>query len=291
MMVSALSSSIFVFLFGLSIGSFLNSVIWRLQTEEGLLRERSYCPHCRHQLAAKDLIPLLSYILLKGRCRYCRGSISPQYPLVELSTAILFVASFWYISFPVFPMAAFLQSPALFLIRLTAYFYYFFLISLFIIIFVYDLKHYIIPDKIIFIAIGLALFYRFFEIFNVRWQKEFGLWDLGPGSVHLLSNPLLAGVGAALFFGAIFAFSRGKWMGFGDVKLSFLLGFALGFPNVVVALFMAFLLGAIIGVWLVLLKRKAMKSEVPFGPFLITGTLIALFFGQQILSWYFNLFW
>ncbi|KKU86521.1 MAG: Type 4 prepilin-like protein leader peptide-processing enzyme [Parcubacteria group bacterium GW2011_GWA2_47_9] len=291
-MVPDLFFSPFIFLLGLAIGSFLNAVIHRLQTEEKLFPGRSHCPHCRHKLAAKDLIPLISYLLLKGRCRYCKKPISLQYPLVELATGLLFVAVLQYTApLFIFNPAVIFQSPLVFFVGTGTFLYYLLLISFLTVIFVYDLKHHIIPDKIIYPAIVLAALFRLFQSATIKWHQDFDLWDMGSGAAHFLTNPFFAGLGAALFFYAIFAFSRGKWMGFGDVKLALLMGLVLGFPLVLVALFTAFLTGAAMGLGLVLLKQKNMKSEVPFGPFLVAGTFIALFWGQQIIDWYWHLLW
>jgi len=143
-----------------------------------------------------------------------------------------------------------------------------------IVIFVYDLKHYLIPDNVLFPAIIITFMYRLFSgVFIGNWELEIG---------HFL----LAALIASGFFLSIFLISRGKWMGFGDVKLAILLGLVLGFPNILVALFLSFFFGAIIGIILMSLKKKGLKSEVPFGPFLIAGTIIALFWGSQIVSWY-----
>lgn len=248
-------SNIIVFIFGLFIGSFLNCVIYRIESKKSFLKGRSFCPHCKHTLSWLDLIPVFSYLFLGGKCRYCKKKISVQYPLVELLTATLFVAILNY-------ELGIMNYEFLFLI----------LNSLFLIlIFVYDLKHFIIPDRILFPAILVALGYIF--IFNYE----------------LLSNHILSAIAASGFFGAIVLVSRGKWMGMGDVKLAILIGLLLGFPKVLVSLFFAFLIGAIIGVGLIFLKKKTLKSEVPFGPFLILGIYIALFFGDQIIKWYLNI--
>lgn len=150
--------------------------------------------------------------------------------------------------------------------------------SLLIIVFVYDLKHFIIPDKVVFPAIFIVLGFRAWDLI--------GHWSLGFG----ILNYLLTGVGAGIFFLAIVIISKGRWMGIGDIKLAFLMGLLLGFPYILVALFFSFLMGAIIGIGLILAKRKTMKSEVPFGPFLVVGTFIALFLGEIIINWYWNLF-
>lgn len=245
---------IFIFLFGLVTGSFLNCVIYRIEVGEGFLRGRSYCPRCKHQLGFLDLVPVLSFLWLKGRCRYCQGKISWQYPLVELATGLLFVLNF-------------LRSDLLG--RSDLLIFGFAIIPFLVVIFVYDLKHYIIPDKVIYPAIGTALVY-----------------DLLKSDIRGISDFLIPAFGAAGFFLAIVLISRGKWMGVGDIKLAFLMGLILGYPNILVALFLAFLIGAIIGVGLIILGKKTIKSEVPFGPFLVISTMIALFWGKEIINWY-----
>jgi prepilin signal peptidase PulO-like enzyme (type II secretory pathway) len=247
--------NLFIFLFGLVIGSFLNCVIYRLEVKKGFLGGRSYCPDCKHILSWQDLIPVFSFLILKGKCRHCDKKISIQYPLIELGTGLLFLLVFWHFG-------------------LELIFGFWILISIFlIIIFVYDLKHYIIPDKIIYPAIIIAMIFRLFT--------GYGLLVTG----YLLSAFIAAG-----FFLLIVLISRGKWMGVGDIKLAFLIGLLLGYPNTLLALFLAFLIGAIIGVGLIGLKKKTIKSELPFGPFLILGIYLALFFGEKIINWYFNLF-
>jgi leader peptidase (prepilin peptidase)/N-methyltransferase len=227
-----------IFVFGLIVGSFLNCIIYRLEKGESFLKGRSYCPKCKHRLAWQDLVPVLSFLFLLGKCRYCKKSISFQYPLVELATAILFVL-----------------SPD---IRFTI------IVPFLIIIFVYDLKHYLIPDKIVYLAIGLALILGF--------------------------NQVIPACGAALFFLLIVLATRGRGMGIGDIKLAFLMGLLLGWPNILVALSFAFFAGATIGLALIFAKKKSLKSAVPFGPFLIAGTFIALFFGGKIINWYLNFY-
>ena len=159
--------------------------------------------------------------------------------------------------------------------------YYWTIASFLIIIFVYDLKHYLIPDRIIYPAIVIAL------IFNFLPHQIFGG---GFNQFPTFKNLIFSAFGAAAFFLLIVLVSRGKWMGIGDIKLAFLMGLILGFPNILVALFLAFFLGAIIGLGLIFFGRKTFKSEIPFGPFLITGTFIGLFCGGQIINWYLKFF-
>ncbi len=242
---------IFIFIFGVCIGSFLNCVIYRLEQKKSL-NGRSFCPHCKHALSWKDLFPVFSFLFLKGKCRYCKNKISIQYPLVELATGILFILFF---------------NPQNILYSI----FYLIIICFLIVLFIYDLKHYIIPDKVLFPAIAIALIY---DLFNF----------------HLILNNFLAAIIASAFFLIIFLISKGKWMGFGDVKLAILMGLLLGLPNVFTALFLAFFFGAIIGVILMVFEGKNLKSEIPFGPFLIAGTFVAMLYGNQIIQWYLNLF-
>jgi len=262
-------------LFGLVMGSFLNCIIYRLQTGESFLKGRSFCPHCRHALSWQDLIPVFSFLILKGKCRYCQKPISWQYPLVELATGIIFLLIVWNLEFGI--CLEFGIWNLLFYLLISCFL---------IIIFVYDLKHYIIPDAVIYPAIAIAFLYQLFRMLNfVNWNL-FGIWNVESGILRPISSAFLA----SLFFLAIVFLSQGKWMGLGDVKLAFLMGLFLGFPNILVALFLAFFIGAIIGIGLIISGKRTLKSEVPFGPFLITGTFIALFWGSQITNWYLSLF-
>jgi len=247
-----------IFIFGLIVGSFLNSVIYRLETKESFLKGRSFCPHCKQILSWKDLIPIFSFLILKGKCRYCQNKISFQYPLVELSSVILFVSIFY-----LFHTHTFVDL------------IFYWLISCFLlVIFVYDLKHYLIEDKVIYSGIFLTLFYQLFKIWN------FGNWNL-----FLIWN-LALGILPSLFFLIIILISKEKWMGFGDFKLSILMGLILGWPKILVALFFSFLSGAIVGSILIFLKIKKMKSQIPFAPFLVSGTFFSIFFGEKIIDWY-----
>ena len=256
-----------IFLFGLTVGSFLNCIIFRLETNQSFLIGRSFCPNCKHILGWQDLTPIFSFLILKGKCRYCQKPISWQYPLVEISTAVLFVAVF---------------NPQNFLLSA----FYFLLSSLLIIIFVYDLKHYIIPDTIIYPAIIITFFYKLFRFLEFENWNLFGIWNLEFG----ILKPILSAVLASGFFLIIVLVSRGKWMGIGDIKLAAFMGLFLGFPNILFALFSSFFIGAIIGIGLIISGKKTLKSEIPFGPFLVTGTFLSLFFGEKIINCYLSLF-
>jgi len=256
--------NIFVFIFGLCIGSFLNAVIYRLNQKK-TLKGRSICPVCKHQLEWRDLVPVFSFLVLGRKCRYCKEKISWQYPLVEIVTAVIFLIIF-NINLQSFILSTSSFGGFLYLAFL------FYIASVFVIILFYDLNYYIIPDKILFPAIIITALYRLSGLIN---------WDL----LSILSYVFAVIIGAG-FFLTIFLFSKGRWMGFGDVKLAVLMGLLLGFPNILAALFMAFLSGAVVGSVLLILKKKGLKSEIPFGPFLVLGTFIALFWGDTIINWY-----
>ena len=242
------------------IGSFLNCVIWRLYKEESFLIGKSYCPHCHHSLGFWDLFPVLSFVFLKGRCRYCQKNISFQYPLVELATAIIF--SFIYLHLGIISLS---------------FIFWLIIISFLIIIFVFDLKYFIIPDEVIYPAIFLSIIWLLYSFF------------IGIATSHEIILTIISALGASLFFFLIWFFSKGMAMGFGDVKLALLIGLLLGFPNTIVGLFLGFLLGAIIGSIMVFLKKKGFSSEVPFAPFIIAGAIISFFFGNSIVNWYLSL--
>ncbi len=262
---------IFYFFIGLAVGSFLNSVIYRLDLP-ARASARSYCPYCKKTLSWFELIPLMSFILQKGKCRHCRKPISLQYPLVELATGILFVLCGWYFFGP--------GPTSLGLVISTVF--WLFVVSCLIIIFVYDLKHYIIPNQIVYSGIIIAFLYQLqFSIFNFQFSVNFQF----P-----IFNYLLAGLIAGGFFFAIILISRGRWMGMGDVKLAVFMGLILGWPNILVALFGSFLIGAFVSVILIIFKKKTLKSEIPFGPFLAGATLIVIFWGNILINWYLNLF-
>lgn len=243
--------SLLIFIFGLILGSFLNCLLWRMHKGESFVYGRSYCPSCRHDLSFWDLFPLLSFLFLKGKCRYCKSKISYQYPLVELAVGALFL--FVYIQTGI----------------TIEMFFLWIIMFLFVAIFVYDLRYYIIPDS--FILIGI--------ITSFLWII-FSSWDI---------SYLLSAIGASLFFFLIWFFSKGLAMGFGDVKLAFFLGLVLGYPNIITGVFLGFLFGAVIGTIMMLLQKKKLKSEIPFAPFLIAGSFVALFWGYDIMELYLSL--
>ena len=253
---------IFVFLFGLIFGSFLNCLIWRLHKNESMMG-RSCCPKCKKQIAWYDNIPLLSFIILKGKCRYCKKFISWQYPIVELITGLLFVVAFIN-NFQIISNFQFLNiSPNLLLFTLRDWF----LICVMIIIFIYDLRWYLILDIVSLPACLIVFLFNLFLGFS--WQ-----------------NLLIAGIIGCSFFLSQFIISKGKWIGGGDIRLGLLMGLALGWPNVLVAILIGYFIGSFVGVGLIVFGKKKWSSQVPLGVFLSTATVITLFWGEVIAQWY-----
>lgn len=263
---------------GLAVGSFINALVWRIheqskvksqkpkagklsarQNEYSILTGRSMCPHCKHALAPSDLIPLLSWLLLRGKCRYCNKPISWQYPLVELMTAFLFVGSF-----VVWPHAFGSEGVLLFgswLLLLTG------LIALA----VYDIRWMLLPNRLVY---PLIIFWA--TVVMLR-AIVFG------GGAGMIIGVLLGVLACGGLFWLLFQLSNGTWIGGGDVKLGFLLGMVAGgaMPGIMVV-FLASLLGTVWTLPLLLNKKIGIKAQVPFGPFLITATIIVYLFGMQL---------
>jgi len=233
---------------GAILGSFLNALLFRYNTGKSALRGRSQCIQCGHTLATLDLVPVFSYLYLRGKCRYCRSRLSPQYPLVEAAAAALAVLV--YLNHP---------NPLQFALNLCIW-----LTLLFIV--VYDLRHKIIPwsasGLLIVLALSLQLSASGFFTLSSNLQ-----------ALTLLAGPLLAA--PLLLFSLV---SGGRWMGWGDGPLELGLGWLLGLTLGLTALILAFWTGAVVGILLVLFsKRVTIKGEVPFAPFLIFGAACAYF--------------
>ncbi|MFA5420981.1 MAG: prepilin peptidase [Patescibacteria group bacterium] len=247
---------IFFFVFGLIIGSFLNCLIWRLYKEETVLG-RSYCPNCNRELKWFDNIPLLSFIFLGGKCRFCEEKISIQYPLVELITGFTFFFSYFV------TMNRDLQFLELF--------FYFFVISLAIIIFVFDLRWYLIHTNTIIVG-GLVL-----ALVNI-------LLGYSPLSI------LIAMALGASFFGLQYLITKGRGIGEGDIWLGALFGII--FPDLrilALTIFLTYVIGGVVASFLLLFKLRSVGSKLPLGIFLSVALIISLFFGNSIVDWYFSL--
>lgn len=258
-------TTIIFFIFGLIIGSFLNVVVYRYNTEK-TLGGRSACMSCESRLSWYDLIPLFSFLILQGRCRSCQTKISKQYFFVELLTGIVFAGLFYKFQ------GLFFYDTLSFTLN---YAYYAVMFALLVVIAVYDLKHKIIPDM-------LALFFGVLAFVGMFFFGGAGVIDTEvmfrmPSMLNLFSGVLLA-----LPFASIWFLSKGKLMGLGDAKLIMGLGYLLGFYQGLSAIFISFWLGAIVGIILLLLAKKGMKSEIPFAPFLVLGTYLTFIFNISV---------
>ena len=264
---------------GLALGSFINALVWRVREQEvetakessdkkylkqlSVTKGRSMCPHCKQGLAGKDLIPILSWLSLRGKCRYCREPISVQYPLVEAATAVLFVASYLWWPFT-------LEGTQIVLFGL-----WLLLVVGFMALIVYDWHWKLLPDRIMYPLALVAAIFAFIRITSA------------DSPITALINTILAvGVGGGIFY-VLYQVSKGKWIGGGDVKLGWLLGLIVATPGrSVLLIFLASLLGTIISLPLIATSRLKRDSTIPFGPFLIIAAILVQLFGQMILQWY-----
>ena len=254
---------LFIFFFGACVGSFLGVVVDRVPQGKSIVKGRSQCDHCHRKLGFFDLIPVFSFIFLGGRCRYCHRRLSIFYPVVELLTGVLFVI--------VFLTQGIMNPESGIMNYVLENIYYLFIVSILVAIFFIDLKYGLIPFPFVIFATVVTFFYL---ILNTK---------------YLLLNNILAAVGSLLFFLTLFLVTRGKGMGFGDVVYAFFMGLLLGIPKIVLGLYIAFISGALISLILIAMKIKKLKgSTIPFGPFLVAGTIISLFWGDRIISLTFN---
>jgi leader peptidase (prepilin peptidase)/N-methyltransferase len=276
---------------GLAVGSFLNVAILRIGRER--LTGRSRCFHCGVILRWRELIPVFSFFFQQGRCRNCKVPLSWQYPVVEALTGILFflIAARFLSWFP-----SFFFSPAAWWVWLIFIFWLIFA-SFLILIAVYDLRHYLIPDVFIWPAVGAAVVYAI--LLHLFWLAppalfpETGIVFSGAhgfllGRTTASSIFTIIGVLVSVFIiGGIWLLSRGKAMGFGDVEVALFLGLSLGWPDALLALLLSFIFGTMASVFLILAGRKQLRSVVPFAPFLALGAMTTMLFGDTILNAYF----
>lgn len=253
-----------LFFLGLCLGSFVNAAVWRIKNKKNLTTERSECTKCHYKLEWYDLVPVLSWLWLKGRCRKCKKPISSQYPLVELTVAAFFITSFAFWSHG-------LETTAQ-----LVYFAIWLLVGVGLaILAVYDLRWMLLPDKVMLILLPLAV--------SASVAKGFESTDVLTYLANVLGSlAILSG-----FYLLVYMYSKGKWIGFGDVKLGIILGLMLSdWKNAILALFLANLIGCIIIIPGLLMKKLKRTSHIPFGPFLIIGFVLAGLFGGLILDWY-----
>jgi prepilin signal peptidase PulO-like enzyme (type II secretory pathway) len=268
--------------FGLCLGSFVNALVWRVHeqdhetakqkpsqkylTQLSISKGRSMCSHCHHPLAAKDLVPVLSWLSVGGKCRYCRQPI-PDSPLVELATGLLFVGSYLF-----WPTALHGTQTAVFVLWLG-------LVVGFMALLVYDLRWMLLPNRILYPLYVPAALLAIIEVVAA------------PHPLAAIVHTLLAVVIGGGIFYILFQVSAGKWIGGGDVKLGWLLGLIVGTPGQsILIIFLGSIIGTLISAPLMATKRLGKDSLIPFGPFLIIAAIIAQLFGLSILAWYKRVF-
>ncbi|MEI6266832.1 MAG: prepilin peptidase [bacterium] len=285
---------IIIFLLGLVIGSFINALEYRI-TEKKTMAGRSFCPHCKHQLAWYDLFPLLSFAFLGGNCRYCKKKISWQYPLIELITGITFVGVLLASPFatlydftkvaldlPILSQSLALYQENFFLISGIKLFLTLIVFSVLVLVALHDAKTGYILSTYVYVAAAMS-----FVIIILAFSG-------GADMTNIISYffPYLwsAIVPASIFF-SLYFFSKGKWMGAGDSELAVLMGLVLGYPLVIVAFYVTFIVGSVWSLIQIYITKKAkMRSAIPLGPFMVLGIFVAYFYGQQMIDLYFKMF-
>lgn len=252
------------FILGIILGSLVKALADRSLANESFLG-RSYCPKCKHKLHWYDLFPILSFISTSGKCRYCHKKIGVGYPLVEIVMGILTGFLFW---------QSFQSSALIFDLIFKTFF-----ITILATLFLTDIREMFIPDRIILPSIVISIIF----LIIITAIKGRGL------TAEPLLSSVLMGLLIGGFFMALIIVTRGKGMGGGDVKLGAFMGLGLGFPGSLIALIIAFLSGAIVSLILIISGKKHFGQVIPFGPFLVLGSLAVLFWGNQILNWYLRL--
>lgn len=261
-MVVVVMSGVIGGLFGLMLGSAINAMVWRLHVGRSWVKGRSECSDCGHTLAPKDLVPVLSWLVLHGKCRYCRARIKDT-PVAELVTAAAFAVS----------VAVLLPAAPLDFVKLG---FWLLLLVLLLVLAVYDARWLILPDKIMGPLMAAALLYSV----TMAWVTH---------SPQVLYGALEAAVVAGGALLLLVAVSKGRAMGGGDVKLAFAMGLMLGAQGMAVGLLVAFNTAALVGVVLIISKLKGRKDQIPFGPYLVGGTIVAFLFTRPVVDWYLRL--
>ncbi len=253
---------LYIFLIGLCVGSFLNVLIDRLPKGESVIKGRSHCDHCKRQLEAIDLIPVISYFAFGGMCRTCRKPISLYYPFIEVLTAVTFIL-IWIYSINN-------MTNVVDLAKVVKFISLYGVVSSLIVIFFADLKYRIIPDEML---IALLIF-----------STPTAL------SLNLLPQRILASIILFGLFYLLYHLTKSRGIGFGDVKYAGIMGYMLGLSSGLIAVYIAFVVGGLYGLLLILFGKKGLKSKIAFGPFLIGGTLLLLFCNSQVITFIHQLF-
>lgn len=241
---------------GAVLGSFINAAEYRMARGQRIVVDpngrmsRSACTVCRVTLTTLDLVPVISFLMLRGRCRHCTARIAWQYPIVELITAALFAVAAWRFGWSAQTVIAWV------------------ILAVLVFVFIYDLKYYLILDRVMIPAMVVVFFVSL--LFNQR------------DAADMLLGAFIGG----LFFLLQFLISQGRWIGGGDIRLGVFMGVALGWQSTIAALVIAYVLGALISVGLLAARRVTMQSHIPFGTFLSVAVAVCLLFGAQIIQWY-----
>jgi len=264
-----------LFILGASIGSFLSVVLYRVKNnKKGIFLSRSICTKCNTKIKARHLIPIFSYLFLRGKCAYCGSKISKRYFYLELVTGLLFVVTFLKFNFLI-EISSSINSDiinySIDWIVFQNFAFYTIVNIFFVLIFFYDLLFLEIPDRFSLTLISIII-----------------AGHLVLNDITAL-NMLLGAAGLLSFFLIQYIISKGKWIGGGDLRMGIMIGALLGLKFGIVALFISYVIGALFSIVLILLKKVNRKSKIPFGPFLIIGTLTVLFYGQELLDFYLSL--
>ncbi len=249
---------VLIFIIGIIIGSFLNVCIHRIPKNESIVYPSSHCTYCSTPLKWYDLVPIISYLSLRGKCRYCGGKISPQYPLVELLNGLIYLLVFYYFGLSL------------------GFVFYSLVLSTLIVVSFIDYYEQIIPDGLLLITLASAVLFKLINYFI--YKVPIAIW-----------SDLFGFLAGGISFLLIALVSKGA-MGGGDIKLIALLGFILGLKKTLLNILLSFMIGAIISLFLLITKEKGRKDAIPFGPFINIGFLISLIWGDSIIIWYIRTF-
>lgn len=281
-MTSFFLSSLFVF--GILFGSFASVLIWRIRTGEGgIATGRSHCPKCQHTLGALDLFPILSYLALGGKCRFCREKISPVYPLLELTMGLLFLFS----GYVFIDQTLLFSGSAEEAMKLGSFLVVAFVTVVFVF---YDILFMEIPDEVL-IPASILLFVLLFIAsvgVNIPFFDHFLPFENELLNIPLI-NACLGAFGIFAFFYIQILLSKGKWIGGGDLRIALFMGLVAGAKIAALALLLAYFVGSVIGIIILFFTRNR-NTEVPFGPYLAVGLYISLFWYTPIVEWYTNFF-
>ncbi|MFC1780104.1 prepilin peptidase [Patescibacteria group bacterium] len=271
-----------LFLAGISVGSFINAFEYRLFTKKDFVKARSHCPKCKHTLKAIDLIPLLSFVLIRGKCRYCGTKVSWQYPIIEFLSGTLFLASGCYVL-----SRMHIQGVSDTLLMLSISTFLAIILDLFLFFALYDVKHKIVPNKVVVPSIVIALLFNLLFALGMHLAPNLVFWTVW-GEFNVLWNMLSAILGG-FFIIFIIYITKGRGMGGGDLKLIVFMGLILGWKKLLLAFYIAVITGSIVGIIWGIYKRKLRGLKLPFALFLAIGSIFAILWGDYLFDTYFGM--